>query len=189
MAEIVNHPTNSNVKLVSPAPGDGAAALNANFTYLGTVGNTVAAQPSTAQTLTNKTISGASNTITNIGNASLSSGIDAAKIGGGLVSNSEFGHLDGVSSNIQTQLNGKLATNGSIAASQVTSGIFSTARLGSGTPTTSTYLRGDGTWAAMSGGDVTSVNGQTGDVDLARQRPKRRLHPTGRSPQDREGAA
>jgi hypothetical protein len=37
-------------------------------------------------------------------------GVDAAKIGGGLVSNTEFGYLDGVSSAIQTQFSGKANT-------------------------------------------------------------------------------
>jgi hypothetical protein len=40
----------------------------------------------------------------------LPTGIDAAKIGTGVVSNTEFGYLDGVTSAIQTQLNGKQAT-------------------------------------------------------------------------------
>src|SRR5688572_4909081 len=60
---------------------------------------------SDSQTLTNKTISGASNTITNIGNSSLSAGIDAAKIADGSVSNAEFQYLGGVTSDLQTQLN------------------------------------------------------------------------------------
>lgn len=44
--------------------------------------------------------------LTNISNSSLNSGIDAAKIGGGLVSNTEFNYLDGVTSPIQTQIDG-----------------------------------------------------------------------------------
>jgi hypothetical protein len=44
-------------------------------------------------------------------NADLAGSIDAAKISGGLVSNTEFGHLDGVSSAIQTQLDGKAASS------------------------------------------------------------------------------
>jgi len=61
-----------------------------------------------SQTLTNKTIDAASNTITNIPNSSLSSGIDAAKIADGSVSNTEFQRLNGVTSDIQTQLDSKI---------------------------------------------------------------------------------
>ncbi len=45
-------------------------------------------------------------------NADISSGaaIAATKVGGGLVSNVEFDYLDGVTSSLQTQLDGKLAT-------------------------------------------------------------------------------
>jgi len=38
------------------------------------------------------------------------SGIDAAKIGAGTVDNTEFGYLDGVTSSIQTQIDGKVPT-------------------------------------------------------------------------------
>lgn len=63
-----------------------------------------------AQTLTNKSINADSNTITNIENADIKTGaaIDAAKIATGVVSSTEFNYLNGVTSAIQTQLNGKL---------------------------------------------------------------------------------
>ena len=48
-------------------------------------------------------------------------------------------------------------------ASNLTSGTVVTARLGSGTANSTTYLRGDQTWATVSGG-VTSLNGQTGAI-------------------------
>ena len=62
-------------------------------------------------TLTNKTYDadGTGNVLTNIddGNIKAGAAIDATKIGGGAVSNTEFSYLDGVTSSIQTQLNTK----------------------------------------------------------------------------------
>lgn len=49
----------------------------------------------------------------------LPTGIDAAKIGAGSVSNTEFGYLDGLSGAIQTQLNGKVSIPGSSAAGDI----------------------------------------------------------------------
>ena len=65
----------------------------------------------TSDTLTNKSIDSDNNTITNIVNADIKSGaaIDAAKIHDGTISNTEFGHLNGVSSNIQTQIDANTA--------------------------------------------------------------------------------
>jgi hypothetical protein len=67
---------------------------------------------SDAQSLTNKTIDAALNTISNISNSNISTtaAIDASKIANGLVSNTEFQYLDGVSSSIQTQLGTKVQT-------------------------------------------------------------------------------
>lgn len=69
---------------------------------------------SEAQALTNKTINADSNTITNIENADIKAGaaIDAAKIHDGTVSNTEFGYLGSVTSDLQTQLGGKVSTTG-----------------------------------------------------------------------------
>ena len=48
-------------------------------------------------------------------------------------------------------------------ASNLGSGTVPTARLASGTADSTTYLRGDQTWATVSGG-VTSLNGQSGAI-------------------------
>jgi hypothetical protein len=61
-------------------------------------------------------------------------------------------------------------TSHSHAAGDITSGTIGTARLGSGTASSSTFLRGDQTWASISGGTWGSITGtlasQT-DLNLA----------------------
>jgi hypothetical protein len=75
--------------------------------------------------------SGATWTIDNgvVTDAKLSTGIDAAKIADGSVSNAEYQYLGGVTSDIQTQLNGKEAT---LVSGTNIKTINSTSLLGSG---------------------------------------------------------
>ena len=84
------------------------------------IDSTVVTESST-DTLTNKTIDadGTGNSITNIEDANIKSAaaIDASKIADGSVSNAEFQRLDGVTSDIQTQLDGKQASGSYITAS------------------------------------------------------------------------
>lgn len=75
------------------------------------------------QTLTGKTIDGASNTFANVPISSLTgSALDAAKIANGSVSNTEFQYLDGVTSSVQTQLDAKVPKTGTTAYSGTLTG-------------------------------------------------------------------
>jgi hypothetical protein len=96
----------------------------------------------------------------------LPTGIDAAKISTGLISNAEFDYLNGLTDNIQTQFTGKQDTL--VSATNIKT-INSTSVLGSGniaveptiTATTSAdYYRGDKTFATL---DKTAV--ALGNVD------------------------
>jgi microcystin-dependent protein len=66
------------------------------------------------QTLTAKAIDANNNTITNLADAAIKAGanIDAAKIGTGIVSTIEYNYLDGLTSNIQSQINAITAGGG-----------------------------------------------------------------------------
>lgn len=61
--------------------------------------------------------------------------------------------------------NSKLATD-PLNASNLTSGTVPTARLGSGTANSTTYLRGDNTWQTISGSGVTSITGTANEITV-----------------------
>jgi len=108
--------------------------------------------------------------------AAMPTGIDAANIANGNVSNTEFQYLDGVTSAIQSQLNGKQATDAdldalaAIGAATIgdilrATGTQTWARLGGETTTTRKYLRsvGDGAgnptaaaWDTLQAADLPS---------------------------------
>lgn len=90
----------------------------------GDANQTVVSEAAT-QTLTNKSIDADANTLTNIANAAIKSaaGIDATKIAGGTVSNTEFGYLDGVTSGIQTQIDGKASSSDLTTHTGASSGV------------------------------------------------------------------
>lgn len=93
---------------------------------------------------------------------------------GGTSSSVAWGAITGTLSNqadLQSALNAKANTTHTHAAGDVTTGTFSTARLGSGTADTTKYLRGDGSWQTVSasvawGGITGTLSSQT-DLNTA----------------------
>jgi hypothetical protein len=74
-----------------------------------TVNSDIVTTNTAAQTLTNKTINADLNVISNIDNdeIKINAAIDATKIANGIVNNNEFQRLDGVTSDIQPQIDAK----------------------------------------------------------------------------------
>ena len=94
------------------ASDDTLASAKAIKTYVDN--NVSSVTPSSTTTFTNKTIDvdATGNSITNLANANIktAAAIDATKIHDGSISNTEFGYLNGVTSDIQTQIDSKQAT-------------------------------------------------------------------------------
>ena len=88
-----------------------------------------------------------------------SAAIDATKIHDGTISNTEFGYLNGVTSAIQTQLDGKLTASNNL--SDVTA---STARTNLGLGTIATQ---DANNVSISGGSVTGLGDPSATSDAA----------------------
>jgi hypothetical protein len=85
----------------------------------------------------------------------LPTGIDAANIGSGDVSNTEFGYLDGVTSGVQAQLDSKASSTHTHAASDITSGQLDVARGGTGSDLSATGGSGQVLKQSTSGGAIT----------------------------------
>ena len=131
---------------------------------------------SDTQTLTNKTIDATSNTISNIGNAQIITGIDAIKIANGSVSNAEFQRLDGVASNIvgisdtQTLTNktidATLNTISNIGNGQIIAGVDA-AKIANGTVSNTEFQRLDGVTSSVVGiSDTQTLTNKTIDAAL-----------------------
>lgn len=95
--------------------------------------------------------------------AKVASGIDAAKIGAGLVSNTEFGYLDGVTGSIQTQINAKIDSSEKGAANGV-----ATLDSGGKIPASqlpNTVMEYQGSWnASTNSPTLADGTGNAGDV-------------------------
>ncbi len=115
----------------------GAAVLqtNVNTSAISTNAAAIATKisASSTDTLTNKTIDAASNSVSNIvnGNVKSDAAIDATKIHDGTVTNAEFGYLGSVTSDIQNQIDAKGV--GSVTSVAAGNGLSGGTITGSGT--------------------------------------------------------
>lgn len=91
-------------------------------------------------------------------------GIDATKLGTGTVSNAELGYLDGLTSSVQTQIDGKANTAHSHAANDITSGQIVLARGGTGADLSSTGGSGQVLKQSTLGGTVSVSALVAGDM-------------------------
>ena len=103
----------------------------------------------------------------NLAAGDMPSGIDASKIGSGAVSDTEFGYLDGVTSAIQTQINGKAASSHNHAASDINSGQIALAQGGtnanlSATGGTGQFLKQSSAGAAITVGALAASDMPSG---------------------------
>jgi hypothetical protein len=120
-----------------PATSVGAGTVNdTEFGFLDGVTSPIQTQLD-GKAATVHTHAGTDITSGTINVARLPTAIPATSIGGGTVDNTEFAFLNGVTSSIQTQLDGKAATSHSHAGTDISSGTIDIARLPTAIPATS----------------------------------------------------
>ena len=95
-----------------------------------------------------------------IGNSQVATGIDSAKIADGTVSNTEFQYINSLSSNAQTQLDGKLTASNNLSDI----GTASTARTNLGLGTMATQASSN---VAITGGAVGGLSSPSAGSDAA----------------------
>ena len=114
-------------------------------------------------------MSGASNTFSaiptsalsgTVSNSQVGTGIDATKIADGSVTNTEFQHIGTVSSNVQTQLDGKLTASNNL--SDIGTAATARSNLGLG----SMAVQNSGT-VSISGGSITGLSDPSSSSDAA----------------------
>ncbi len=156
--------------LASPTFTGTVAGITKSMVGLGNVDNTSdATKDAATATLANKTLTTPTIAATGFTNANHT---HAGATTGGTIAHTD---LTSIGTNSHAQIDthiaaanphsGSAASNHGHYAQDITIGTMATARLGSGTADTTTYLRGDQTWATPAGGggsSITRVSGNSG---------------------------
>ena len=95
-----------------------------------------------------------------IGNSQIATGVDAAKIADGSVSNTEFQYINSLSSNAQTQLDAKVVKASNL--SDLASASTSRTNLGLGTIATQASSN-----VAVTGGSITGMSNPSNNLDVS----------------------
>ena len=139
---------------------ENAELANSSVNYCGVTLALGASDTTPAFNLSDATSYPASSLTGTIGNSQVATGIDAAKIADGTVSNAEFQYINSLSSNAQTQISGKLTASNNLSDI----GTASTARTNLGLGTIATQAASN---VAVTGGSITGIGSPSSNSDVA----------------------
>jgi len=152
-----------NVGIGTTSPGS-ALDVKGTLRLSGSSSGYVGLAPAAAAGSTTYTLPSADGSSNQVLQTNGSGVLSWATSGSGTVTSvSGTGTVSGISLSGTVTTSGNLTLGGtlSVAASDITSGTISTARLASGSATSTTFLRGDQTWSSISSSNVTTALGFT----------------------------
>ena len=155
--------TAGNVGIGTTSPGS-ALDVKGTLRLSGSSSGYVGLAPAAAAGSTTYTLPSADGSSNQVLQTNGSGVLSWATSGSGTVTSvSGTGTVSGISLSGTVTTSGNLTLGGtlSVAASDITSGTISTARLASGSATSTTFLRGDQTWSSISSSNVTTALGFT----------------------------
>jgi len=139
---------------------ENAELANSSVNYGGVSLSLGGSDTTPAMNLSDATNYPASSLTGTIGNSQVATGIDAAKIADGTVSNTEFQYINSLSSNAQTQISARLVAASDL--SDVASASTSRTNLGLGTIATQAASN-----VAVTGGSITGLGSPSASSDAA----------------------